>query len=353
MKMQKWWSIEFDGDIFEFRSDEIGREALLCNGEVVDKRFNLTSKGSYNVQTRSHGECELRFALVSSSAGATYTIEIVDGDTVLAEYHESIEELLPKWLRSKEESVAEAETRPPERRWKTLLSIVAQLGVALIVWGLVFSWATAPVLILVLLFHEAGHYLVMVIAGYRNRRLVILPPLGMAVTGEKPGSSDWERFWLYMAGPIPGIVLAFGLTVAFGWPDGGSVLDEIVLMLLGLNYFNLLPIQPLDGGKIVETMFLKKLPVAQVILTALGAAGLGVLSIVLRDGILGILVVAMVGLLAARVRELRTPAKDAGRQHSSPEEFPPETHARWYHRTAAAVLYLGTWAVALIPLIFR
>ncbi|MFP4550460.1 MAG: site-2 protease family protein [Spirochaetales bacterium] len=351
MKMQTWWSIDFEGDTYELRSNAIGKEELLCNGRAIGGRFNPTSKGKYKIETRTHGECELTFKLNVSSSGAAYSIAISSGTSVLAEFDESIEEHLPSWLQSEEDT--STENQSDRRDWKTLGAGVARLAVAMVIWGLLYSWTTAPILIGVLLFHEAGHYLVMLIAGYQNKRLVVVPPFGMAVSGEKADSSDWERFLLFMAGPLPGIALALALTAIFGMPETGTIFGEIVIMLFVINYFNLLPVEPLDGGKIVATMFFKEHPIAQIVVNAAGAVGLGALSVALRDPLLGVLVVVMLILVIANIKDLRNPA---GRQadHDMVEgEAQTEADARWYHRITAGFLYLGTWAIAIVALLTR
>lgn len=341
--MRTWWTVEFDGDTYELRSNAIGKEELRRNGIVIGRKFNLGTKGNYSIQSSKHGTCVLDFRTHSSDEGTSEEISITCEGTVLATYTVSVEHLLPSWLQTASTKADENKTETRQPAWRKPLSIVGWLVVAFVVWGLIFSWETAPVLMVALLFHEAGHYVVMRIAGYRNRRLVILPPFGAAVYGEKAESSDWERFCMYMAGPLPGILLAGGLVLLFGTPEQGSLYDNIFVMLIALNYFNLLPVVPLDGGRIVETMFLRDHPVVQAILTGIGVVALGVLSIVWQDVLLGTVVLIVAVLLVSRVRELRRGGED--------ETCGSGEYARWYQRLIAAVLYFGLWVFAIVRIV--
>ena len=67
------------------------------------------------------------------------------------------------------------------------LSAIVLLGISAAVFlGLGqarWSWKTTWILLPVLLFHEAGHYLAMKIFGYRNLKMFFIPLFGAAVTG--------------------------------------------------------------------------------------------------------------------------------------------------------------------------
>ena len=72
-----------------------------------------------------------------------------------------------------------------------------------------------------------------------------------------------DMFWVALAGPMSNVLLAIVATVGLGMalaylPDQGSgkaiveLLKTFVVINLFLAAFNLIPIHPLDGGKIVE-----------------------------------------------------------------------------------------------------
>src|SRR6185369_8179880 len=117
------------------------------------------------------------------------------------------------------------------------------------------NWSFTLWLLPVLLLHESGHWAAMKIFGYRNLRMFFIPFFGAAVTGRHWNVPGWKKGLVALAGPVPGIVLGVGLTVA-GLLTGHAWLKSSALLLLLLNGFNLLPILPLDGGHLLyATLF--------------------------------------------------------------------------------------------------
>ena len=142
------------------------------------------------------------------------------------------------------------------------------------VGSLWISWSFLPILLAVIGLHEGGHYLAMKISGYRNLSVFFVPGLGGAAVGEKASASPWEKLFVYLAGPMPGIVLAVAgligqLTGTFQPP---AWFQEFLIACLIINYLNLLPITPLDGGRVVETFLFARLPVARFLFAVVGLA---------------------------------------------------------------------------------
>lgn len=124
-------------------------------------------------------------------------------------------------------------------------------------------------LVVVLLFHEAGHFLAMKAFGYRNVRMFFIPFLGAAVSGRHFNISGWKKAIVYLAGPVPGIVAAlplmwFGSTQEIDW------MFELGGMSLFLNTLNLLPIMPLDGGWIMHLTVFSRSPLLELLARVAG-----------------------------------------------------------------------------------
>jgi Zn-dependent protease len=183
--------------------------------------------------------------------------------------------------------------------------------------------------IFVLLLHEAGHYLAMRQFGYRDLSLFFLPLLGAAVTGRKENASLSEKIIVLLAGPLPGLVLGMGLELGLrglelptGLEDG---LRELSGMLIVLNLLNLLPIFPLDGGKIAHHLWFARYPYADV---AFKIVAVGLLVLLGWDSPIGLpmaFVVALsipMGFRSAQLdRQLRTAGPNS--PPSSPPGLPP------------------------------
>jgi len=152
-----------------------------------------------------------------------------------------------------------ASPRSTASKWKLFLASAVLFAA---VGGLWLSWSFVAIVLAVIAVHEGGHYLAMRWTGHRNLSVFFVPGLGGLAVGEKPESTPFEKLFVYLAGPVPGIVLAFaglGLVVA-GGARPPSWVHEWLLVGLVINYLNLLPITPLDGGRVVETFLFARWP---------------------------------------------------------------------------------------------
>ncbi len=152
-------------------------------------------------------------------------------------------------------------------------------------------------LFLVLLFHELGHYFAMHFFGYKNKSIFFLP-FGAVTIGEKENKKAYEEFIILLAGPLPGLLLGTAITILTTiYPDffGSHTqsLKELGLLFIIINYLNLLPIYPLDGGKIVEILFLLRYPKAQFYFYVIGTLLTGLATIYFHDPILFIFLFAI------------------------------------------------------------
>lgn len=179
------------------------------------------------------------------------------------------------------------------RKWKMFgLSALLFLGVG----SLWFSWTFLPILLLVIGLHEGGHFLAMKLSGYGNLSVFFVPGLGGLASGEKPTAGPWEKLLVYLAGPVPGIALAgAGLAgMAFGAFTPSGWFMEFLIACLIINYLNLLPVSPLDGGRVVETFLFARLPAARFAFAVLGVALLVAFGLYAHDKVL-----LVVGVLLA------------------------------------------------------
>ncbi len=111
-------------------------------------------------------------------------------------------------------------------------------------------------LLVVLLFHELGHFIAMKVYGYKNVRMMFVPLMGAFVQGTKENYSQKESFIVTASGPFPGVIVG-ALLVYFGAELHFSWMLSVGLLFLLLNIINLLPIDPLDGGQMFKLFFRK------------------------------------------------------------------------------------------------
>ena len=115
----------------------------------------------------------------------------------------------------------------------------------------------AILLVLLLFIHEMGHVVAMRLKGFATPTPVFIPFLGAAVFAPHFGSRHDEAFIGY-AGPLIGSLAALGLFALYFLAPRGSDLAAILLagssVGIFLNLFNLLPVNPLDGGRVTQAV---------------------------------------------------------------------------------------------------
>lgn len=120
-------------------------------------------------------------------------------------------------------------------------------------WGPLFGLA----LILSVMLHEFGHVAAYRIAGHTDARFRLIPLMGgVAISDQHPASQD-KAFFIALMGP--GICLAPMVTAHaladqfwFAAPAVSQFLWSFALVTAALNFLNLLPFWPLDGGRCIQ-----------------------------------------------------------------------------------------------------
>lgn len=112
----------------------------------------------------------------------------------------------------------------------------------------------------IVMFHELGHFFAMKLFRYKDLGIFFIPLLGAYVSGSKREVSQKESAIILLAGPLPGIILGIILYLLY---ESNPLLDiagisyyTISLSLIILNLINLIPVYPLDGGQLLNRVFL-------------------------------------------------------------------------------------------------
>ena len=153
----------------------------------------------------------------------------------------------------------------------------------------------------VILLHELGHWVAMRLCGYQDARIFFIPFFGAGTSGRSPDASPWKEGLVLLAGPLPGLLLAIPVLV-LGTAQHDELLRRTGFTLLGINAFNLLPLVPLDGGRLFLLVLFGRHPALESGFRVCAAAGLGALAFWLRDFVLGALAMFMVVSVAVLIR---------------------------------------------------
>ena len=157
-------------------------------------------------------------------------------------------------------------------------------------------------LFFIVMLHEYGHALACRQVGGQADRIVLWPLGGVAYVNPpmRPGATLWS----IAAGPLVNVALApilVGLALIarpLGWaqelPNAYAFIRAVAAIDIGLFVFNMLPVYPLDGGKILWSVLWFVMGRARSLMVAtvvgfVGAAGLIVLAFASGSAWLGIL----------------------------------------------------------------
>jgi Zn-dependent protease len=146
---------------------------------------------------------------------------------------------------------------PAGPRRDTPLSAIAKTGGSMVlsiaVYSFFFGPAVATGFVLLILIHELGHVVAMRYYGLRASTPIFIPFIGALINlRERPQNALVEAV-VGIGGPIAGTLAALVAFVAY--LRTGSEL-ALLLSELGffLNLFNLLPVPPLDGGRVTAAI---------------------------------------------------------------------------------------------------
>lgn len=113
--------------------------------------------------------------------------------------------------------------------------------------------------LLVLCLHEFSHYFVAKRFGYVLNKVVFMP-YGAGLGGKNQIILPKHEIIIALAGPVLNLILVL-LTVCLWWafPLTYAYTLTFVYSNLSLGIFNLLPVFPLDGGRVVVGLFSNKI----------------------------------------------------------------------------------------------
>lgn len=163
--------------------------------------------------------------------------------------------------------------------WSATFPILIISLILFVVVGVArWNWQFTVLIIPVLLFHECGHWAAMRLFHYRNLRMFFIPLFGAAVTGQHWNVPGWKKALVYLAGPLPGIALGIILGVA-GIALKIPLLNKAAMLLIFINGFNLLPVLPFDGGRVLLSILFCRNRWLEVVFRFLAIGGLLLLSV--------------------------------------------------------------------------
>lgn len=144
--------------------------------------------------------------------------------------------------------------------WRRLVAVSDHpaIAVGLSVLGFAFLGPIASlVLVATMLDHEFAHRFVMRRLGYLPGPVRMIPLVGAFVRARRPMVRSADIALVYLAGPLVGVLSAIAAALLASHALAPIEQHEVyvgALVAVGLNLFNLIPLEPLDGGLISRVL---------------------------------------------------------------------------------------------------
>ncbi len=155
----------------------------------------------------------------------------------------------------------------PKRRWwaawlsaiaafalkfKLLFSLLSVLA-SVFVYGWAFGFPFAIGFVAILAIHELGHVAALRMKGLPAPPPVFIPFLGAAIFLSRNPASAADEAFVAGGGPVAGWLASAAATALF-LGTGNPLFGTIAYIGFFLQAFNLVPISPLDGGRMVAAV---------------------------------------------------------------------------------------------------
>jgi len=131
--------------------------------------------------------------------------------------------------------------------------VIFSMAISIGAYALIYPWQFALGIVLLLLVHEMGHVFAAKQKGLPVSAPLFIPFLGAMITMKKTPLDAKTEAYIAFGGPVLGSIGAAGVFLAAYWLDS-PVLYSLAYVGFFLNLINLLPIHPLDGGRIATAV---------------------------------------------------------------------------------------------------
>ena len=265
--MFKLFSFEYAGSTFEiFGSSWSGLERLVVDGEEVARKRNFSPSSSYAFTSGRLGALTLSFRILMAEGKVSYELKR-NGVSVAAN---AVPIGAPGWVatqRDPQAAAAAGNAAHPAAKgghsvvWLGLATKIFQSGKALKValagiavsgWTVLYSLPFALALTATLVFHEYGHLRAMKRFGIRTKGMYLIPFVGGIAVGEN-ARTHWQDVYIAMMGPVYGLFMTAVFYLAY-LVTSNHLAGLVASVSALVNVFNLLPIHPLDGGRVVRAL---------------------------------------------------------------------------------------------------
>jgi Zn-dependent protease len=245
-----------------------GEEQVAVDGQVLSSARNFGIASTHEFNLADLGVVKLVYVLNLRAGDVNYELWVNDAQVfegqalVSAEQQSAAHAFAAQQDAPQGDTVAAAPAK--SNSWLSIGLIafkflkaaqvvkVALMAASVAVYSVMFTLEFALALIGVLVFHEYGHLRAMKKCGLPTKGMYLIPFVGGLAVGDMP-KTRWQDVYISMMGPVFGLILTVAFYIVYlitGSHFAGLVASTSAL----LNLFNLIPVHPLDGGRVVKSL---------------------------------------------------------------------------------------------------
>jgi|GEM_PF-2272100 len=161
---------------------------------------------------------------------------------------------------------------------------VALFGASFAAYTHLFTWQFACLILFSIFFHESGHIWAMKKCGIKTKGIYFIPFMGAAAVSEDMWASRENEAFIALMGPVWGFALALA-TAGVWFMTNEPIFAAAAGWMCAINLFNLLPVVPLDGGRVVNAIAFSLHSWIGYIFLVLSFVGLGTFAIYTSFGL--------------------------------------------------------------------
>jgi len=154
-----------------------------------------------------------------------------------------------------------------------------------------FTWEMAISLVVFIGIHEYGHLWAMKRCGIKTKGMFFLPGFGAVAVAEERFGSARNEAYIAIMGPIFGLVFFVFPIMYLFWYTGNPQWAAVAAIMAFINLINLLPINPLDGGRILKSLAYSEKLAASLWITVIVSLVTATLGFLAGFSLLGIMAI--------------------------------------------------------------
>jgi Zn-dependent protease len=163
-------------------------------------------------------------------------------------------------------------------------------GASVIAYSYMFTWQFALIILGFLFVHEYGHIWAMKRCGLKTKGIYFIPFLGAAAVSDSEFPTYKSEVFIALMGPLVGLLPALVFSWIY-WTTKINFFGGAALWMFTVTAFNLLPIMPLDGGRVFRCVALSITSWGGI---ALYAVGIVILCFLIKHIGLGLVLFCMI-----------------------------------------------------------